>query len=222
MTQPPYRDTGTIVAFDGIDCAGKTTQILLLAERLEARGMQVHIDTRIWDGHIGQALSALIEAAPPPPAECLAHLFTAEAILRFRSAVQPKLAAGAIVLSDRSYYSGFAYNIAIGATSWEWNEVCNSWTIEPRLGFLIDISPEVAWSRRCGRGEDRRQRIEVAFDANRETGFMKTQAAARAVFMRFVDEGRLILVDGDRSVEAVAAQVWDVVSQWLDGRADER
>jgi dTMP kinase len=221
MTESLSRGYGSIVAFDGIDCAGKTTQIQLLAERLEAKGVFVHVDTRIWDGHIGRALSALIEDPEPPPAESLAHLFTAEAILRFHSVVQPKLAAGAIVLSDRSYYSGFAYNVALGATSWEWNEVCNKWAIEPQLGFFIDISPETAWIRRSQRGDASRQGIEAAFDVNPEEGFLRTQASARAVFMRFVNEGRLILVDGGLTVEAVAARVWDVVSRWLDRPADE-
>jgi dTMP kinase len=221
MTESLSRGNGSIIAFDGIDCSGKTTQIPLLAERLEAKGVSVHIDSRIWDGHIGRALSALIEDAEPPPAASLAHMFTAEAILRFNSVVQPKLAAGAMVLSDRSYYSGFAYNVALGATSWEWNEVCNKWAIEPQVGFFIDISPETAWIRRRRRGDASRQGIEAAFDANPEEGFIRTQAAARAVFMRFVKEGRLILIDGDVTVEAVAAQVWDVVSRWLDWPADE-
>ncbi len=222
MTELGERATGSIVSFDGLDCAGKSTQISLLAEKLRKLGKRVHVDARVWDGHIGQALTALITGDEPAPVECLAHLFTAEAILRFHSTVVPELEAGAVVLSDRSYYSGFAYNLALGATTWEWNEVCNSWAVEPRLAFFIDLDPELAWIRRCARAETQREQIEVGFKPDPKAAFIKTQEAARAVFARFANEGRLIVVDGSGEIEPVAAEIWSAVGRCLDEPVDER
>jgi dTMP kinase len=188
------------ITFEGLDGAGKTTQLRLLAERLRADGQQV-VETREPGGTaIGTRIRDLLleDTAPPKP--------TAELLLMFASRAQnvddvilPALAAGRIVLCDRFTDSSLAYQGAgrgFGADLvYDLDRIaCRG--LVPHLTFLIDIDPVIGLARA------ERHRMEAE-----PIAFHRT---VRAAFQQLAhDESRRIrLIDGSLDRETIADQIW--------------
>src|SRR6185503_20411145 len=105
---------GALIVLEGVDGAGTTTQVRLLAERLRARGSRVHTTAEPSSGPIGKllrrALSGRLTDGDAPDAarpswQTLALLFAADRLDHLAREVEPELAAGAIVLCDRYDHS---------------------------------------------------------------------------------------------------------------------
>src|SRR2546430_1718217 len=102
---------GLLVSFEGLDGAGKTTQMQLLASWLESRGV-AYLSTREPGGtplgsEIRQLLFHRPELSPVPWAE--AFLFQADRAQHFAEIILPALAASKLVITDRCFDSSIAY-----------------------------------------------------------------------------------------------------------------
>ncbi|HLG74858.1 MAG TPA: dTMP kinase, partial [Ktedonobacteraceae bacterium] len=102
---------GYLISFEGLDGAGKTTQMDLLADWLQARGIK-YIRTREPGGTpLGVEIRRLLfhhpELTITPLAE--AFLFQADRAQHFATVVLPALEQGTLVLSDRCFDSSIAY-----------------------------------------------------------------------------------------------------------------
>lgn len=111
------RHTGRYIVIEGSDGTGKTTQMNLLRDYLEAKGYQVHITSEPADPSdeaeplpIARDLRKLIKNGDierTPETNLL--LFTAARVEKWRSEIAPALEAGKYVLSSRNYWSTLAY-----------------------------------------------------------------------------------------------------------------
>lgn len=97
---------GQLIAFEGIDGAGKTTQLARLAARLRAQGLEVLTTREPTDGPHGRQIRA---AAGRLPLADELDLFTADRAAHVQGLIAPALARGAWVLIDRYYPSSAAY-----------------------------------------------------------------------------------------------------------------
>lgn len=195
---------GIFITFEGIDGSGKSTQALRLCERLSASGVDV-LRTREPGGSSGaEEIRALLLQGDPDrwSAETEILLFTAARRDHLEKTILPALAQGKCVVSDRFADSTRIYQ---GATRGDLRgtvDKLHSLMIgkEPDLTFIIDMDPKVALERGLARnsGEDRFEDFGLGFQEMLRHGFL-------ALARDFPE--RCIVIDGNRSLEAVASEV---------------
>ncbi|MCD6496986.1 MAG: dTMP kinase [Deltaproteobacteria bacterium] len=214
MVHDEVRPRGTFVAIEGIDGAGTTTQADLLGERLARRGQSVHVTAEPSRGDVGRLLrSYLGRLDDPVDPHILALLFAADRLDHWYNEIEPALAQGNWVLSDRYLWSSLAYQ-SLDCPE-EWVATINRYAPTPDVTVLIDVSPNEAEARRHRDG----RRVEIFDELDR-------QRRVAEAYRRFVREsgdlGHCVFdVDGAERPE----QVCDAVMAILEPRlasADER
>ena len=197
---------GRFIAVEGADGTGKSTQARLLAERLGA------LFTREPGGTpLGEQIRDLVL----DPAEAL--LMAAARAQHVDLVVAPALAAGRDVVSDRYVASSIAYQghgrgLGAGSVA-EVNEFATG-GLAPDLVVLIEVSAPVASSRLGDDREGELDRIEQAGDD------LQGVVADAYRAMAMADPDRWVIIDGDGTVDEVAARVAGTVDDWLNPRWD--
>jgi dTMP kinase len=106
---------GVLLALEGVDGCGKSTQAELLAAALRERGLEVVLTCEPTDSPLGQQIREYFQGADRylSPKEEL-NLFMADRREHVAEVIEPALAEGKIVITDRYYYSSVAYQGALG------------------------------------------------------------------------------------------------------------
>jgi dTMP kinase len=208
---------GRFITFEGGEGAGKSTQIERLLRRLGESGVEA-IATREPGGspkaeRIRQ--SVLAGAAKPfgPLAEAI--LFAAARLDHLEETIRPALARGAYVLCDRFTDSTRAYQGALGNVAPEVIRALERATLgdtRPDLTIILDLPAEVGLARAAERrrvGGQKADRFELEASSFHEK--------LREAFLRIArDEPvRCVVVDADRDVDLVAADIWRIVTERL-------
>jgi dTMP kinase len=208
---------GIFITFEGPEGSGKSTQLRMLAGKLREAGHEV-VETQEPGGTpIGaQIRHVLLDA------ENRDLCPTAELLLMFASRAQnvdqlilPALAAGRVVLCDRFTDSTLAYQGAargLGAeVVYELDRIaCRG--LVPDLTLLIDIDADTGLER-ARRRNDRTQEADTRMEEQAVAFHRKVREAYRQIAAE--DMGRVRLIDGARTREAVAADVWNAVESLL-------
>jgi dTMP kinase len=137
---------GILIAIEGIDGTGKSTQLRLLASYLRDRGCLVVETREPTNGEYGQQIRELYVNRDKYTLEEELELFIQDRRQHVNEVVAPGLAAGKVVLTDRYYFSTAAYQ---GAAGMDPVEVFNKNNFAPRpdLVILLTMSPEVSQMR---------------------------------------------------------------------------
>ncbi len=192
------------ITFEGIDGSGKSTQARMLAEALRAMGHEVVL-TREPGGSPGaEEIRRLVLEGDPDrwSAETEILLFTAARRDHLERLIDPSLAAGKIVISDRfadstRVYQGLSRGDLRAAV-----DQLHALMIkrEPDLTFVIDMDPEIGLARARGRNGTEERFEDFGVDL---------QHRMRAGFLALAKEfpGRCRVIDGDRMPEVVAAEI---------------
>lgn len=195
---------GRFITFEGIDGSGKSTQSRTLKASLEAAGQDV-ILTREPGGSPGaEEIRNLVLTGEPDrwSAETEILLFTASRRDHLEKTIEPALAAGQTVISDRFADSTRVYQGATRGDLRGMVDQLHSLMIgrEPDLTFIIDMDPEVALTRGLARnsGEDRFEDFGLPFQETLRHGFLSLAKSFPA---------RCILIDGNREPDAIAADI---------------
>lgn len=191
------------VALEGGEGCGKSTQARLLASRLDA------VLTREPGGtEVGASIRSLLldpdGVALAPRTEAL--LMAADRAEHWRSVVQPALAAGRHVVSDRSAWSSLAYQGYGRGLLFDELRFLSDWATEgrwPDVAVLVRVPPDVARARMAGR-PDRMEEAGEEFHRRVAEGFDELARGEQWA-----------VVDGDGSVDDVAARVWAAVEPRL-------
>ncbi|GAB4338522.1 MAG: hypothetical protein Kow0089_10480 [Desulfobulbaceae bacterium] len=132
---------GILIAFEGIDGTGKSTQVKLLADYLRGRGYEVVETREPTDGPWGKKIRALFTNRQSVTPEEELDLFIHDREQHVREVVNPALAKGKVVLTDRYYFSTAAYQ---GAAGMDPDEVFrrNAFAPVPDLVLLLTMAPE--------------------------------------------------------------------------------
>ena len=143
--------TGKLIVLEGLDGAGTTTQVKRLVEHLRASGRAAHATREPSDGPIGKLIREMLTGGHAIPGQSLSQstfglLFAADRLDHLQREVEPQLAAGAIVVSDRWYHSSLAYQ-GTGADR-DWITMLNARARKPDLTIFLEVRPEVAAKRR--------------------------------------------------------------------------
>ncbi len=143
-------ERGRFIVFEGIDGSGTTTQSKLMAEWLREQGLCAHHTFEPSSGRIGSMIRDFLGGSVDAPDadrhfHCLALLFAADRLDHLAREVEPRLAAGEYVVSDRYLLSSLVYQ-SLHCDA-EWVEALNSQAIAPDLTFLLDVPVEMAMER---------------------------------------------------------------------------
>ena len=187
---------GKYIAFEGWEASGKSTQARLLSQRLDA------VLTREPGGTVlGLAIRDLLLGEGPTPTErAEALLFAADRAQHLAEVVEPALAEGRDVITDRSYGSTLAYQGYGRGQSIEELMRLVEWTsggLLPDLVVLLTVAVDTA-DDRLGDQRDRMESEDADFATRVVAGFT---ALAEA------DPHRWVVVDGAGSIEEVATRV---------------
>jgi len=133
--------SGLLIAFEGIDGTGKSTQIPLLADYLRAKGYEVVETREPTDGPYGRKIRHLyVNRQSSSPKEEL-ELFVQDRRQHVEEVIAPALAEGKIVLTDRYYFSTAAYQGAAGMDP-KAIFAANDFAPRPDLVLLLVMDPE--------------------------------------------------------------------------------
>ncbi|MGH1367077.1 MAG: dTMP kinase [Maritimibacter sp.] len=195
---------GLFITFEGIDGSGKSTQSKLLAETLRDQGVDV-VHTREPGGSAGaEEIRALVLEGDPdrwsPETEIL--LFTAARRDHLERLIAPETAAGKTVICDRFADSTRMYQGLRAEGLRKIVDDLHDLMIgrEPDLTFIIDMDPQKGHARAKGRGghEERFEDFGADLQVKMRAGFLALAAA---------HPERCVVIDGDRSIDAVARDV---------------
>lgn len=196
------------VTFEGVEGAGKTTQIARLAARLREAGRQDVLTTREpGDGPLGSELRRLALHPPmgivvEPRAELL--LMLADRAQHVGQVIRPHLAGGGVVLCDRYAdsslaYQGYGRGLDLGEIG-RLNEYATGGLV-PDLTILLDLDPAVGLARQRERSVMEAEALP--FHQRIRAGFLALAVAAPS---------RWQALDSARSPEIVAEDIWKAVS----------
>lgn len=185
-----------LIAFEGIDGSGKSTQAKMLGEVLRRGGCEVVLTREPTHGPHGTKIRESFTTGRLTAQEELA-LLVADRRDHVRELIAPALARGAVVIIDRYYYSTVAYQGARGLDPRQVLELNRSFAPKPDVVFLVDLDPRVALERISARagGRDLVENLEE-------------QLRVRAAFLELSKtEPHFIVIDGTLSVEAMHAEI---------------
>lgn len=196
------------VTFEGIEGCGKTTQIQLLSNRLEERGID-HLLTREPGGTAtgDQIRRLVLDPATVIGPWCELLLYAAARAQHLEQVIRPALGEGRLVLCDRftdatRAYQGFGRGLPLDII--ERLHALGPLALEPDRTILIDIDPETALRRAADRDraktidESRFEQEDRAFHDRVRQGYL--ELARRS-------PGRFAVVDGRGGIAEVGARV---------------
>ena len=200
---------GRFITFEGIDGAGKSTHIGYVTALLKAAGKTV-VSTREPGGTpLGEKLRDLVLHEPM-------HLET-EALLMFASrrehvaqVIEPALARGEWVLSDRFTDASFAYQGGGRRLDRAKLDALEQWVhphLQPDLTLLFDVPLDVARARLdATRTLDRFEAEQAGFFARVRDEYLRRAAAS---------DGRIVVVDSTLAIDDVRAALCSALETWL-------
>ena len=208
---------GIFITLEGIDGAGKSTQVRLLVKHLRGRGCRVVATREPGGTRVGEQVRGILLASRTgklaPLAE-LALMYAARA-QHLEQVVLPALARGKVVVSDRFNDASFAYQgcgrkLGVAAV-WAFDQaVCGP--TQPDLTIVLDLSPRASLKRAKGR-ELRRNSVRGRFEAE-GLRFHERVRAGYLVIARD-DPRRVKVVRADRPVAEVQAEIRTIVADFL-------
>jgi len=199
---PPPPPAGVLIAFEGGEGSGKTTQARLISIWLRELGYDVVTTHEPGATKIGMRLRALLldtaHTGMSPHAEAL--MYAADRAEHVASVIAPALDRGAIVITDRYVDSSLAYQGAGRNLEVEDIARFNWWATggrTPDLTVLLDMDPVAGLNRRT-RSADRLEAEPAEFHLRVRAGFL---ALARA------EPGRYLVLDAGRPADEITRDI---------------
>lgn len=197
------------ITFEGVEGSGKTTQIQLLSNSLEERGVE-HLLTREPGGTpIGDQIRRLVlhpgHSSMTPTCELL--LYTAARVQHIQQVIGPALDEGRLVLCDRFKDATLAYQGYGRGLSLELIHRLHSLeglTLQPDLTLIFDIETGTALDR--ARNRDRTRRVDETRFEQEELEFHEKVRAGYLELAR-VDPERVVVINALGSPDEVHSRV---------------
>ena len=207
MTEPG--SPPLLITLDGIDGVGKSTQIIRLTEYLQSLGREVFAVRDPGSTPIGARLrQLLLESDLEMHRRTEAMLFMASRCEMIETSIQPALAAGKTVISDRFLLANVVYQSVGGKASpdllWQLGRLANG-GLTPTITLLLDMPASEAMKRFEGpadrmerRGEEYLEAVRQAFrkelpNSSRHTAIINAAQDARSVTAEIIQAVDAIL-----------------------------
>lgn len=200
---------GRFITFEGGEGCGKSTQVRRLAEHLASKGIEVVLTREPGGTRLAELIRGLLkdEREDPPCDRSELLLFLAARAQLVRNVIEPALASGKWVLSDRFSDSTFAYQGYGRGLPLDVLRLANDFAcdgLKPDLTLLLDVRPEVAVARMRRReaatntSADRIEQAGDGFHSRLRAGFLKMAKA---------EPERIKVIDANGSPDDVWARI---------------
>jgi dTMP kinase len=209
---------GYLISFEGLDGAGKTTQMELLVRWLDA-AQRPYIRTREpggtpLGGEIRQLLFHRPDLTITPLAE--AFLFQADRAQHFSTVIVPALAAGNVVITDRCFDSSIAYQ---GVARGVGTELVTQLSLVATQGYVPDLTimldlDATKVRERTDQSGQRQQRSR--FDAESEQFHQRLRDAFLSLARTYPE--RIKVIDAAQSSERIHQEIVALVDHLLKSR----
>lgn len=198
---------GRFITLEGMDGAGKTTQLGWLEQWLRRRGIDLVVTREPGGTALGESLRQLLlhaNEARAPETEAL--LMFAARNEHLAQVIRPALAAGRWVLCDRFTDATFAYQAGGSGMEWEKVAALEEWVqhgLQPDLTLYLDLDPAIGRQRSGAvRTPDRFEREEAVFYARVRDAYLRRAREA---------PGRIRIVDAAESIQKVQNQLEEIL-----------
>ena len=175
------------IVFEGIDGAGKSTQIQLLKEWLESNGLEVETIVEPTDSDVGKLIRKILtqpNATDELMQKTLGLLFAADRLILMDKIAN---AGSKVILSDRSFISSLAYQ-----EPQEWIAEINKFALKPDLVILLDLDLKTSVDR-CS-GEDEFENEE----------FLNT---VKQNYLDIIKDYNHVIIDGNNGINKVSSDI---------------
>ena len=201
------------IVFEGVDGAGKTTQLVQLVEWLEQQGVTVVTCKDPGSTGLGEQLRAILLSSVDTPISMRAEMmmFTTARTQLVDEIIRPALEAGKAVVLDRYVYSTIVYQGHAGNLPTEEIRQVNhvaTGGLMPDLTFMIDLPVEVSMQR-LGESLDRMESRGADYFEKVRAGF---------VFESQREDEGIELVDGNRSPAEIQAELRVITQRYLESK----
>lgn len=205
-------ERGKFISIEGIEGVGKSTNIKVLVERIEAAGHRVLTTREPGGTPLAEDIRHIVQHRSDEPIPEIAELLLifAARSLNVNNVILPALEAGTWVISDRYTDSSRAYQGGGRGIPMETIDRLADWVhgdVWPDLTILLDAPVEIGMQRADKRGERDRfeQELHDFFQRVRECYL---QLAA-------MEPSRFVIIDTTQSIDDVGAEVTAVAEQLL-------
>ena len=214
--------TGKLITFEGGEGSGKSTQAQRLADSLRGRGDDVLLTREPGGSPFAEQVRGLIldPATAPHSALSEALLFYAARSDLLDTVIRPALAAGRWVICDRFSDSTRVYQGVAGGVEPAVLDRLEDMIVgrtRPDLTVILDLPADIGLARAADR---RRANAGVVMQADayekRDLAFHERLRAGYAMIAK-VEPQRCVLVDGAKSPDTIAAEIWAHVERRLTG-----
>jgi len=197
---------GKFIVFEGLDGSGRSTQVKKIGEFLVNKGFNIVLTKEpTQDSEAGRKIKKiLIEKIETEPLE-LQKLYAQDRKEHLEKKVIPALKEGKLVISDRYFFSTFAYGSAHGANLEELIKL-NSGFLYPDLIFLFKVSARICLERIEKRGGPKE-----LFE--KQEMLEKVSRAYEGLLLRFQN---FQTVDAEKSEEEVLEQIKKILEEKLN------
>jgi dTMP kinase len=207
---------GRLIVFEGLDGAGKTTQIDLLSSYLQQKGFPVVI-TR-WNSSrlVSKAIKRAKKAQLLTP-YLYSTLHAADFMYRLENIIVPSLYEGYCVIADRYAFTAFARDIARSVNR-SWVEHIYKLAPKPDLAFFCKTTVEVTLERIIERSDDGEPSfyesgMDVIHNENPREAFREFQNRVQSEYDWICKDHGLIQIDTARSIEDVHRYVASIIEE---------
>ncbi|RGI84640.1 dTMP kinase [Dorea formicigenerans] len=203
---------GKFIAFEGIDGSGKSTQIRLLANKLKEIGVYCYTTMEPTDSPIGSLIHQIMTGRIKTDNKVIAGLFVADRLdhlLNDVNGVLSKIMEGTTVITDRYYFSSYAYHSVDMPMDWVIQANAQSKELlQPTVTIFIDVNPDNAVER-IAKNRFHQELFE------KKSRLIKVREKYLEAFEKLKDEENIVIIDGNRSQEEIAEEIWDKVKSYF-------
>lgn len=201
-----------VIAFEGIDGCGKSTQVKILTEKLKREGLKVYNTFEPTDSPIGSLIRNVFRRRIEAENRTIAGLFVADRLdhlLNKTDGLLKKLEEGYTIIIDRYYLSSYAYQGAHVPMNWviEANRL-SAELMPPDIHIYIDISPELSMERiAAGRNSTE------LYETHENLKLVRSKYQEAIELIR--DKENVFITRGDRSESLIANDIWKEVKRLI-------
>ena len=203
---------GIFIAFEGIDGSGKSTQIQLLMKKIEEKSIRCYQTCEPSSGPIGSLTRQILTGRIKTDNRVIAAMFAADRLdhlLNPIDGIVSKIEEGIHVISDRYYFSSYAYHTVDVPMDWviKTNEE-SAKVLRPDLTVFIDISAKEAMDRIT------KNRFHTEL-FEKESRLSKVRENYLKAFELMKEEEKVLIVDGTKTPQEIGNIIWQAVEPML-------
>lgn len=209
---------GCFIAFEGIDGSGKSTQINLLKRRLQEEKIRYYSTCEPTDSPIGALIHQIMTGRMRSDNKVVAALFVADRLdhlLNPINGIYEKIMDGISVVSDRYYFSSYAYHSV--DVPMEWVIEANSQSakiLRPSATVFIDVNPESALKR------IEKTRFQPELFETRER-LISVREKYFEAFEKLKDVENILIFDGEKDTRDLETAIWEQIKVYFTDQLGE-